>query len=208
MSLLARQFRSERGDTIVEVMFAIAVFAFLAAGSLAVMNQGIATTQRSLEITQVRQAMNDQAELLRYAQQASLAGSSDPLWTNITKMATPSASTYGLTSAGKCVASTNMPAGAKPFVLYADAKAASPISIKQNNATNSPLFYDGAGNFAYPQIQGSSPGVFAGTHGLWIEAVRNPSTANYIDFHIRSCWDAPGSNQPVSLGTIVRLYTK
>jgi hypothetical protein len=45
-------------------------------------------------------------------------------------------------------------------------------------------------------------------YGLWIEAV--PSTVTdgtaFVDFHIRACWDSPGSSAPMTLGTIVRLY--
>ena len=58
--------RFEQGDTIVEVLFAVVVFALVAVGSMSIMNQGTATAERSLEITLVRQQMDAQAEAIRY----------------------------------------------------------------------------------------------------------------------------------------------
>ena len=52
--------------------------------------------------------------------------------------------------------------------------------------------------------------------GIWILVRRSSENAlgttadknipQYYDFHIYSCWYAPGSNQPSTIGTIVRLY--
>ena len=64
---------SQRGDTLIEVMFAFAIFALVAVGSLTIMNQGIAAAQRSLEITLVRAQMDAQAEAIRYIHQAYVA---------------------------------------------------------------------------------------------------------------------------------------
>src|SRR5690349_17320208 len=63
----------QRGDTIVEVLFAVTVFAMVAVGSMAIMNQGIASAQRSLEITLVRQQIDAQAEAIRYIHKAYVA---------------------------------------------------------------------------------------------------------------------------------------
>jgi hypothetical protein len=55
--------------------------------------------------------------------------------------------------------------------------------------------------------------------GIWIEAISgrddsdpaqiaqiNQIHADYIDFHIYACWESPGQSNPVTIGTIVRLY--
>src|SRR5674476_81397 len=55
-----------RGDTLVEVLFATAVFSLVAVGCLSIMNQGAATAQRALEITLVRNEIDAQAETLRF----------------------------------------------------------------------------------------------------------------------------------------------
>ena len=54
------------GDTLIEVMFATTVFSLVVVSSLSLMNQGVASAQRSLEITTVRQQMDGQVETLRF----------------------------------------------------------------------------------------------------------------------------------------------
>ena len=188
----------QRGDTIIEVMLAVSIFALLASGTLAIMNQGTATTIRTLEITQARQSMNDQAELLRYLQQSVVAGTAGPnkaTWDTIgTSYVVTKASPFG-TSGGQCPAS--LPSY-NPFVLF---PSAGTISIQTNN-----VLYGNGGNSAYPRLQ-QNGGLYQGTYGLWVEAEKATSSQNYIDFHIRTCWYAPGSGQPITLGTIVRLMT-
>lgn len=60
------------GDTIVEVTFAIAVFAFVAIISVSLMNSGIAKAQASLEITMARNEIDAQAEALRFVHNSFL----------------------------------------------------------------------------------------------------------------------------------------
>lgn len=194
----------QRGDTIVEVMFAIAVFAFVAAGSLAVMRQGISTSMRSLEITQVRQTMNDQAELLRYIQQEALA---DPtslyntvVWSNLTSLArtetqaTPYGDFRGTCDPGR---------SAKSFVI-------DPTQI--DNPTSASLITTPMLGFSAPMLPPYPQFSVTPTkaYDFWVESVPSPSsvTPKYVDFHIRACWSGPGSSAPMTLGTIVRLYEK
>lgn len=192
----------QRGDTIVEVMFAIAVFAAVAAGSLAIMNQGAATTQRSLEITQVRQAMNDQAEILRLVQQeyfSSGGKAQKKLWeTNIRGAVRDEATSFGeLAGSGQCLTTRDIQnKGGHPFALTTAGNSISFIT-----GTNVKLGIQPSDR-AYAGVVGST------SYGLWVEGVRPRANSSYIDFHIRSCWDSPGSKVPVTLGTIVRLYDK
>jgi len=198
----------QRGDTIVEVMFAIAVFAFVAAGSLAVMRLGISTSMRSLEITQARQTMNDQAELLRYIQQETLADSTSPynsVWNAITNpSASPNRTRINATSYGTC----DPGAAAHAFVLDPlQIDTADPAKIILNpvlGTSNTALP-------AYPQIKYPPTIPTATAYDFWIESVPSPSSVTgpkYVDFHIRACWSAPGNSAPMTLGTIVRLYEK
>lgn len=57
---------SKRGDTLIEVMFAIAVFSMVAVISISMMNSGVASGERSLELVTARNELNGQAEALRY----------------------------------------------------------------------------------------------------------------------------------------------
>ncbi len=57
---------TKRGDTMIEVMFAMAVFCLVAVISIAMMNLGIASAENSLETVTVRSEINAQAEALRF----------------------------------------------------------------------------------------------------------------------------------------------
>ena len=60
----------KRGDTLVEVVFAIAIFALVAIISINAMNGGLSVAQQSLEITMTRNEMDAQAEALRFVHNA------------------------------------------------------------------------------------------------------------------------------------------
>lgn len=57
---------SKRGDTIIEVMFAFAIFSLIAIISVSMMNIGLAASERSLELVTARNELNAQAEALRF----------------------------------------------------------------------------------------------------------------------------------------------
>jgi type II secretory pathway pseudopilin PulG len=192
--------RSERGDTIIEVIFAVVIFALVAVGSLTIMNQGIATAERALEVTLVRQQMDAQAEALRYIHDVRLAAAagSSSTWSDlITTYGQPGASPYG-TGGGRC----EMPNGGgyKPFILNARTAQVSPnppvVSVADSAVP------------PYPQVIYKPDSSIDQAYGLWIEAVPSSSLplTRFVDFHIRACWDGPGSSVPMTLGTIVRLY--
>lgn len=65
--------RRQRGDTLIEVLFAVTVFSFVVVGALTIMNQGTAASQRALEISLVRQQIDGQAEALRFMHNAYVA---------------------------------------------------------------------------------------------------------------------------------------
>lgn len=211
----------ERGDTIIEVMFAIAIFSFVAISSLAIMNRGVATGERALEVTLVRQQINSQAEALRYIHEARVAKPDSPqadTWKLFLSSESDGyrqsrASEYGtLSSEGRC----ELPNSGRPFILNAKtatiwpgellAQAGDMVSADaQSYPPYSQVVYDNA----------NSQSVRA-AYGMWIEAVPHEADNSgagpdrteqaFIDFHIRACWDAPGSSAPMTLGTIVRLY--
>lgn len=204
---MLKPYDSSKGDTIVEVMFATAVFAFLAISCMAIMNRGISMTERSLEISQVRQSMNDQATLLRFVQQDALANASSPsaaIWTKLLASASvqTKASTFGLVN-DRCPDAKQLTTSAKPFVLSMTTGTNATVAY-QNAAAK--LVNGSTTTSAYPKVIADTGGAFVGTNGLWVETVVPTGSANFVDFHIRACWDAPGSDTPTTLGTIVRLY--
>ncbi|MCL2085711.1 hypothetical protein FWH09_02130 [Candidatus Saccharibacteria bacterium] len=62
--------KMRRGDTIIEVIFAITVFAMVSILTITMMNQGLATGTASLQLTLARQEMDAQAEVIRFIHDA------------------------------------------------------------------------------------------------------------------------------------------
>lgn len=201
----------QRGDTIIEVLFAVTVFAMVAVGSMAIMNQGTAAAQRALEITLVRQQMDSEAQAIRYIHQAYVATyqkNGTPAtgvaaeWAKMTNKTTgkgaDGASEFGVTNATSC---PNSIPGEKPFVV--NARTATIWSGVP--AMSAP---SGGSLPPYAQIIYNDDSSVANAYGIWVEAVPSTTTdgPGFVDFHIRACWDSAGSSHPMTLGTIVRLY--
>ncbi len=198
----------QRGDTIVEVLFAVTVFSLIAVGGLSIMK------------------MDAQADALRYLHSAYITNfdnndepSTTKLWQDaVTKHAVTKAQAFDDDSDAQTCnlpprahASTNLPYGvqsdAAPFVL--DIKKLDPgkgspvIFLTQGNNIDTTATYS---QIRYPIAGSSDP---AKPEGMWVQAVYSPPVGGvlgYYDFHIRACWLTPGQLAPVTLGTIVRLY--
>ncbi|MFZ1360920.1 MAG: hypothetical protein WAS27_02760 [Candidatus Saccharimonadales bacterium] len=193
----------EQGDTIIEVLFAVMVFSLVAVGGLSIMNQGVAMAQRSLEIGLVRQQIDEQADALRYLNQAYVAGygkygEATERWSRVIgESAVTRAQDFDtMTSEDTC----QLPSGGSQ--LFA-------LDIMKLNATNNAQKIIPTADVAtYAQVRRDTGGN-ARAEGIWIQAVRSPVQDNRpgsYDFHIRACWKTPGQATPVTLGTIVRLY--
>lgn len=204
----------QRGDTIVEVLFAVTVFAMVAVGSMAIMNQGIASAQRSLEITLVRQQIDAQAEAIRFIHKAYIAayqqGSPAPTtgaaaeWKRMTDpddsigKGADNPSEFGVVAGTICPPTTP---GEKPFILNArraTVQGSAPSMVAPSGASVPP----------FAQVIYNPDSTVNTSYGLWIEAIPSPATdgPGFVDFHIRACWQAASSSVPATLGTIVRLY--
>jgi type II secretory pathway pseudopilin PulG len=209
--------RTQRGDTLIEVMFAFSIFALIAVGSLTVMNRGIATAQQSLEITLVRAQMDAQAEAIRYLHQAYVAayqqGGPSPTgtaaeWVKMTNKTSgkgvDAASQFGQTNGSSCAAFTPQQ---KPFIINARTakiETTRPLLVAPNGQSLPPF-----SQVIYKIDSATDLPYVDDAYGIWVEAVPSAVNANgtgFVDFHIRSCWSSIGSKSPVTLGTIVRLY--
>jgi len=223
----------QRGDTIIEVILAVTVFSMVAVGGLALMNQGVAMAQRSLEIGMVRDQMDAQADALRYIYNTSVnqsATASTAAWSDITKLAAESAGDVNkiepfneITDGKSCRANRLSGNG----VTDTD-KAASPFAIdltKVGDKTADPTVKFNAVGYMLPAVgnlptnDGSTTsqtyaqvrynGATPTLQGIWIQAKHvayTSSTFGYYDFNIYACWFTPGQSVPVTLGTVVRLY--
>lgn len=197
----------KRGDTLIEVLFATAIFSLLAVGGLSIMNQGSSTSERALEITLVRNEINSQAETLRFLNSSYIAAyqsgtssypSNTPAgqWQIIQNNTVAAASTFGANGATCSLPPTGS------FIL--NTKKAKLVALSGINRKLAQT---------YAQVAYDNSAEISSADGVWIEAVRstavinnNQDNADYIDFNIRACWDSPGQSMPVTIGTIVRLY--
>jgi len=204
--------RRDRGDTLIEVIVAFGVFSLVTVGSLTIMNQGASLSQRSLELGLVRQAVNSQAETLRFMHDSYLTTYApgqtfDPAatnkgpawqWQNMTTNIVATGAT-SITAIGGAATTCPSPA---PGSFIMD-------SQKGQFVTPAAMVYTPASTYAkVDYTNGPKP------QGIWIEAIRSQTNGadpyqghlGYIDFHILACWPGPGSDIPMTLTTIVRLY--
>ncbi len=219
---------SSRGDTLVEVLFATATAALLIVITLVLMNRNLAQIQMSVETTFVRQAIDSQAEVLRYMRDQYMADKgADPkpdpvtgvptipvakLWRDLVDLSPSGRGQVSATNFGTCQpdsgGAVNPPASGKAFFINtsasaeAEGDAANVRNIKQYD-TGTALLKDITGTSVSATY--ARPG-----QGLWIESVSpdfdDTQPNRYVDFHIRACWDPPFNGSKATLGTIVRLY--
>lgn len=185
--------RSERGDTLIEVLLAMAILSAIIVGAITMMNRGHAIARDSLERSQVTALMTEQAEILRYVRDSYDPSKPAPLvppaslWKDLVDNWTATAENAG------CKTNTN------PFYLQKSLNPSGEVEPKLVDFDESTI---NVGSSNYVETH-AKPG-----NGLWVEA-EPPAGAGgveYIDFHIKGCWSPSGEGPQQEAKTIVRLY--
>lgn len=209
--------KQRRGDTIVEVMFAVAVFSLVAVVTVVLMNLGTNNTLRSVETTAARQAIDGQVAALQLMHDSYIAqykagattytGAGKNWYDGIATGSPAPLITTGTTTSviGKSTC-PNPPSTA--FVL--DPKMNATGDSYHKTAT----YLKPAGSTSdlpYPQYVYTSAGAFSYATGIWVQAkqtLASGKTPGYVDFYINACWPDPAGNSTgvMTIGTIVRLY--
>lgn len=209
----------QRGDTLIEVLFAVTVFSLVIVSALSIMNQGTSASQRSLEMSLVSQQIFNQTEALRFMHESYVTNyqvgyESTP---NLT-IAGPTGQFYKVIQNINLTNQTSPVRQASPFVNLESCptppRGSFIINTRTGAAVTSGAIFRPTSTYARLNFNGANPNVLDNAAGIWIEGIKSdnivgdPSQAGtgYIDFHIRACWEAPGANAPITLGTIVRLY--
>lgn len=186
--------RYERGDTLVELVLAFAVFSLAAVGTLVIMNKGVAIAQRSLETTLVRHQIDGQAEMIRY-----IKDTNQTQWAQLTALAIAGAP---MPLSGPCPASGSLAIDGKNGFFIVPTNVVDVYEIK--DATTA--------NYKVPTLHATVDFASGISNGIWIQVVRAEDLSGKAivayDFYIHGCWDSVGQSDPMTLGTIVRVYDK
>lgn len=178
--------KSQKGDTLVEVLMAVVVLSLVIVGAITMMARGLSAAQIAVEHTQVRQSINAQTEMLRYLRDAYLTdknGTAAQTWVSMFS-GSPVYANNNLSSYSEtCAVSANK----NGFYLE---QSGSDVNIVSFNSSNKPATV-------------ALPG-----QGLWVEATRSASGISpaYVDFQIRACWQGVGSSAQQQTVTVERLY--
>lgn len=200
--------KGQRGDTLIEVMLAFVVFSLAVVGSIMIMNKGLATAQRSLEITLVRQQIDAQLTMLDNFKQNDKAGWKALIATAGAGAALPPA----LSTITTCPGATDLTA---PNIFFMAGNNAVPVTKVQPYAIL-PTNYKPAQTFA--SVDAFATKVPASTqpvsYGIWATIVKSEgfidvnSYTHAYDIDIRACWYGVGdsANRPTIIATVVRVY--
>ena len=253
----------KKGDTLIEVIFAITVFSLISVLALQIMNKDLAMIQGALEAEMARNEIDAQAEALRFIQNAFLSERElavnkreyQDLWMYLSRGTDVRVSNAGAGLANLPQDISQYPSlDCKDFYgdksgdihnIYSDSafiintrkidpkKPADTIisSRFQKDLFHSTELYPrvifqkksgGETNDSTTLSEGGSSAVqdnktydvVARAEGIWVISVRDytegknnvNTTPEFFDFHIRTCWMAPGHERPSTIGTTIRLY--
>lgn len=177
----------ERGDTLIEVLVAIAALATVITLFYSIMQSSFSQGQIALERSVTQARMNGQAAMLREAQNRYLtaqAAAARKTWTDILSSVNDGRPLSSDEEA--CSANTTR----KKFFLAT------------NSSTSVASDYGGTlkADGSYP-VPGS---------GMWIEGYKVASPTGggraFYAFYLKSCWTSSFGGQDQAMRTIVRLY--
>ena len=184
--------KQQKGDTLIEVMLAIAISAAVVIIIMSVMARGASTLQLSIERSQVRGHMEGQSSLLRYLRDQYAKNT--PLgiseWEGkILKLKASSGFLNPDTVPGDLIVegTCDRKAGVKAFYI--------------DEASYEAKEYTGSAS-----ISSGSP-IAIPNGGLWVEAYKVMyGYPGAVDLAIRSCWTPLGGGVLQQDVTVVRLY--
>lgn len=187
---------TERGDTLVEVLLSMAILSLVIVGASTLMNLGMRNAINSVEHTQVRNVIVGQGELLHYLRDnaSEVSGDvTDQTWEAILDNGNAYVNAAPPTPVTGCTPN------ARPGAFYLTLEySGSPTDRPEIEVED----YDGT-------ITGDTPPYAVPGQGMWIEGVASQGvTPEYIDFHIRACWQGIGTDVDQQSSSVVRLYMR
>lgn len=184
---------NERGDTIIEVLVALAAFGVVVVGAFSLMNHGVAQMYDSMEKSEVRMLLNSQTEVLTYMRDEYL---------KYLKSLTDSSQQYDATAADKW----------RLNIKSASTSISSTPSLNSCDSNRAFWVIDASGQnigFTTTSITATATTFPSPGNGIWVQKILGSGGSQpYVDFYIRACWRQNSSAQTQVLSTVVRLYDK
>ena len=197
-----------RGDTIVEVCFALAVFSFLAVLAIGTMNSNLSTVQATLETTSVRNEIDAQTEAVRFIYNTYLSERNVKSESDLSSIA----------AAWKTLTGDAYDHNKKPFWPVETCQAAyNNIAkmqiINTRNLNGSSIVLNKSSLFKTAPINSrllyNGENKISAVEGIWLYAVKsetkNGSQPEFYDFYVQACWYNAGRSTPTTLDTTIRL---
>lgn len=237
---------TRRGDTMIEVLFAIAVFALVSVLSIIVMNSGVATVEATLELSVARNEIDAQSEALRFIHNSFLserefrtdAQEYSNIWKELKSNINASDSNAVLPiTVDNCETRYTGENSENIFArktIILNTRKIDPASPKKtiisvdNNTSARDIFRPAvlSPRLIFNKDDTSSDDTTSDTNlyegekytnlryaeGIWVVPIASQSTGKdssnpeFYDFHVYTCWFAPGREIPTTIGTIMRLY--
>lgn len=202
--------KSQRGDTLIEVLVAIAILSLAVVLAQSIMNHGQSIALRSVERTSAQSMMNSQLSYIRYARDEFMVDETSAgghMWQKI------------IDSSGFVLPETTHP----PVADYCLSDPARPASEQKmfyieetialaDTTDTAPKFaaalrpYPLGGAASTPLAASATP--VAG-RGIWLVARSGGDKSNktdYIDFYVRGCWGSLVNAPYERTSFVMRLY--
>lgn len=196
-----------RGDTLVEVMFAVGIFALAAISASALMNKMLGNAQASLEITMARTEIDTQGEALRYLSESYSNAEYKTKWDAVAALA------QGKEKATNPI--TKNPSSCQEVHTAAVANGAFVINprtldvVGKDNLNTSSLFprllFNNSDIDINADRSDEDKTALVTAEGIWVTAYKDADTPNFYDFYIQTCWNAPGSTAPTTINSSIRI---
>jgi len=226
-----RKLKTRSGDTLIEVMFAVTTFSLVAVISIAAMNLGLAIGEASLESTMARNEIDAQAEAIRYIHNAYLTGRAyketnqyKKLWEKlIGKVKDTDNINLSVNNCNEHYNGDNGNATDTAFFVV-DTRNLSSTTQDDNDTIYSADIIKNISETSFTSasiqprlvygddssvLSDDSSTTLSAAEGIFVYAVKennNNDKPEFYDFHIYTCWNAPGKSVPTTIGTIIRLY--
>ncbi len=226
MSVKNTKKQTLRGDTLVEVLFAIGIFALVAISISTLMNSMLGKSQSALEIVMARSEIDAQAEALRFIQNSRNDEIMSTVWSSIDSIALKE---DGAGYADQIVQLNNNSCQDPPYLssngffinTFSLGDRVDPSDTNKNTLekvvgrifkTNSSINMNAQ---TFPRVLHTSDDTILRTNfdeigsdvaeGIWVIAIKD-AEEQYYDFYIQTCWSSIGNGSaPNTIRTIVRL---